>query len=349
MKIEKIAVVGAGVVGVPMAASLAAARPRFGSSRPARVILIQRDSPTSGWKVAALNAGRSPLGGIEPGLELIIRNAVAAKLLEASSDFGTLRDADAILFCVQTDKRGLAPDYGPLMEAVSATARTLRDKPAGVRPLVIFESTLAPTTMSTVMRDAFSAHGLVDGRDVLLANSPNRVMPGFLLERIRTSDKLIGGLRPETAAAVAALYAPIVSSGHLHQTNCLTAETVKTFENAYRDVRVACAAELARMCDGLDVDFHALREEVNRRLSWEDETSSNAAAVPVGGLLVPTIGVGGHCLPKDGILLLWRMIESGRDQSSSLILESRRINDASPAYAADRISNLWGPPAGKKI
>jgi len=349
MRVEKIAVVGAGVVGVPMAAALAAAHPRIGTTRPARVVLIQRDSPTSGWKVAAVNAGHSPLGGIEPRLELIIRDAVAAELLEASSDFGSLRDADAILFCVQTDKRGLAPDYGPLMEAVSSTARALRDKPAGLKPLVIFESTLAPTTMSTVMRDAFSAHGLVDGRDILLANSPNRVMPGFLLERIRTSDKLIGGLRPETAAAVATLYAPIVTSGRLHQTNCLTAETVKTFENAYRDVRVACAAELVRLCDGLDIDFHALREEVNRRLSWEDETSSNAAAVPVGGLLVPTIGVGGHCLPKDGILLLWRMIESGRSLSSSLILESRRINDASPAFVADRLSDLWGPPSGQKI
>jgi len=349
VRIEKIAVVGAGVVGVPMAAALAAAHPRIGSPRPARIVLIQRESPTSGWKVAAINSGRSPLGGIEPGLDLIIRDAVSAGLLSASSDFGALRDADAILFCVQTDKRGLAPDYGPLLEAVSATARALQSKPAGLKPLVIFESTLAPTSMGTVMRDAFSAHGLIDGRDVLLANSPNRVMPGFLLERIRTSDKLIGGLRPGTASAVAALYAPIVSAGRLHQTNSLTAETVKTFENAYRDVRIACAAELSRLCDALDVDFHALREKVNRRLSWTDDTSSDAAAVPVGGLLVPTVGVGGHCLPKDGILLLWRMIESGRDMSSSLILESRRINDDSPSYAADRIARLWGTPSGKMI
>jgi len=344
MNTEKIAVVGAGVVGIPMAAALASAPPPDASAKPARVLLIQRNSPTSGWKVGAINAGRSPLGGIEPGLEPLIRRAAAAGTLQATSDFSALGDAGAILFCVQTDKRGLAPDYGPLMEAVSATIQVLRNRPAGRQTLIIFESTLAPTTMQTVMRKAFADHGLADGRDILLANSPNRVMPGFLLERIRTSDKLIGGLRPETAPAVARLYASLVSSGRLHLTNCLTAETVKTFENACRDVRIACAAELVRLCDGLDVDFHALRGEVNRRLAWEDN-----APVPAGGLLVPTIGVGGHCLPKDGVLLLWRMIEAGRDMSGSLLLQSRRINDASPAYAADRLAELWGPPAGKKI
>jgi len=348
MIVEKIAVVGAGVVGVPMAAALAAVRTPLPGA-PSRVVLIQRNSPTSGWKVAAINAGRSPLGGIEPGLEPIIRDAVAAGVLSASSDFAALRDADTILFCVQTDKRGLAPDYGPLLEAVFSTARVLRDRPAKSRPLVIFESTLAPTTMGTVMKNAFAAEGLEDGRDIRLANSPNRVMPGFLLERIRTSDKIVGGLAPGTAEDVAALYRSIVSAGRLHPTNSLTAETVKTFENAYRDVRIAAAAEIVRLCDDLDIDFHALREEANKRLAWDDTASSDAAAVPTGGLLVPTIGVGGHCLPKDGVLLLWRMIKANRDMSASLILESRRINDASPRLAADRIARLWGSPAGKKI
>ncbi|MBN1939023.1 MAG: nucleotide sugar dehydrogenase [Candidatus Aminicenantes bacterium] len=346
---EKIAVVGAGVVGVPMAASLAVSRLDDPSARPVEVVLIQRNSPTSGWKVAAVNNGDSPLGGIEPGLDPVIRKAAASKALRASFDYAEVRDAEAVLFCVQTDKHGFGPDYGPLLEAVEAAAGALRKKPAGNKPLVIFESTLAPTTMSTIMRERFSAHGLLDGRDIRLANSPNRVMPGFLLERIRTSDKLVGALQPETAAAVAALYRPVVSAGRLLQTNSLTAETVKTFENAARDVRIACAAEMVRLCDRLDVDFHALRMEINRRLAWDDDASVNPAAVPVGGLLVPTIGVGGHCLPKDGILLLWRMIESGRDMSQSLILESRRINDEAPAYAASRTQALWGPPSGKRI
>jgi UDP-N-acetyl-D-mannosaminuronic acid dehydrogenase len=346
---EKIAVVGAGVVGVPMAASLAASRLADPSSRPVDVVLIQRNSPTSGWKVAAVNNGDSPLGGIEPGLGPVIRKGVAARVLRASFDYDEVRGADAVLFCVQTDKRGFGPDYGPLMEAVEAAARALRRRPAGRKPLVVFESTLAPTTMNTLMRETFAAHGLHDGRDVRLANSPNRVMPGFLLDRIRTSDKLVGALRPETAEAVASLYRPVVSAGRLLQTNSLTAETVKTFENAARDVRIACAAELVRLCDGLDVDFHALRSEVNRRLEWGDEASANPPAVPVGGLLVPTVGVGGHCLPKDGILLLWRMIESGRDMSESLILESRRINDEAPAYVAGRVETLWGSLRGKKI
>ncbi|HWZ61181.1 MAG TPA: UDP binding domain-containing protein, partial [Gemmatimonadaceae bacterium] len=102
-------------------------------------------------------------------------------------------------------------------------------------------------------------------------------------------------------------------------------------ENAYRDVRIAFSAEVVRDCDRRDIDFYALREDVNTELAQVDDASDDPNAVPSGGLLIPTIGVGGHCLPKDGILLWWRRIESGADTSRSLILAARRINDASPA------------------
>ncbi len=111
----------------------------------------------------------------------------------------------------------------------------------------------------------------------------------------------------------------------------MTAEIVKTLENAYRDVRIAFAAEIVRYCDEHDIDFYAVRDAVNKRLAQTDRASNDATAVPSGGVLVPTVGVGGHCLPKDGILLWWRKIESGADTSQALILESRKINDASPA------------------
>jgi hypothetical protein len=91
-----------------------------------------------------------------------------------------------------------------------------------------------------------------------------------------------------------------------------------------------------------------VRDIANRRLAWGDQVAAIRQSVPTGGLLVPTIGVGGHCLPKDGILLLWRMIEAGADMSSSLILESRRINDESPGAALGRIESLAGPVAGRK-
>jgi UDP-N-acetyl-D-mannosaminuronic acid dehydrogenase len=196
--------------------------------------------------------------------------------------------------------------------------------------------------MTTLIRTRFAAMGIEDGRDVLLGHSPNRVMPGRLIERIREADKILSGLHPETIDLINELYGVIVTGGRLHRANSLTAETVKTLENTYRDVRIALAAEIARFCDEADIDFHALRSAVNIRSGRTDGASTDPTAVPTGGLLVPTVGVGGHCLPKDGILLLWRLIEAGVDVSRSLILQARRINDASPAAAAVRIERLFG-------
>lgn len=332
-----------------MAALLAHAGLREGGDTPAVVVVIQRPSSSSGWKVDAINGGRSPIGGIEPALDRILGEAVASRRLSASHDCGVARDADVILICVQTDRDGDAPAYGPLFEALTALGEVLQDKPEGQVPLVIFESTLAPTSMSTVVREHFARHGLVDGRDVLLGNSPNRVMPGRLLERVATADKLVAGLCPATPALIARLYSHVVTEGVLHQTNSMTAEVVKTLENAYRDVRIAYAAEVARHCDAHDRDYYALRDEVNTRVAQSDDASRNPNAVPSGGLLVPTLGVGGHCLPKDGILLWWRARERGLDTSRSLILEARHINDESPTQVLNMMERRWGPLRGHSI
>lgn len=348
-RLKKIAVVGPGIVGMPMAALLAHARIREGSAEPARVVVVQRDSPTSGWKVAAINDGRSVIGGVEPGLDEIVRESVAAGVLSATHDYMDVADADMVLVSVQTDKKGLAPDYGPLFEALELLAQALARKPAGNVPVIVFESTLAPSSMTTVIREHFARHGLIEGRDILLGNSPNRVMPGRLVERVAASDKLVAGLHPLTPKLIARVYSRIVTGGTLHETNSMTAEVVKTLENAYRDVRIAFSAEAARRCDALDVDFFALRDEVNDRLSQSDSASADATAVPSGGMLVPTTGVGGHCLPKDGILLWWRAIEAGVDTSRSLILGARSINDESPRYLIRLAERQHGPIDGKRI
>jgi UDP-N-acetyl-D-mannosaminuronic acid dehydrogenase len=348
-EVRRIAVVGPGIVGMPMAAMLANARLCEGTDEPARVTVIQRNSPTSGWKVEAINQGRSPIGGIEPDLDRIVRDSFDAGLLAASHGYAAARDADVILICTQTDKKGLGPDYGPLFEALDGVAMELQQKPAGNVPLVIIESTLAPSSMATLVRDRFAGHGLVEGRDILLGNSPNRVMPGRLVERVASSDKIVAGLHPETPGLIRRLYARIVTRGTLQPTNSMTAEVVKTLENAYRDVRIAYAAEVARHCDGHDIDFFALRAEVNRRARQTDAANDDPNVVPSGGLLIPTVGVGGHCLPKDGILLWWRAIEAGEETARSLILEARRINDESPAYALFLAEQAWGPLRGRRV
>lgn len=348
-EVRKIGVIGPGIVGMPMAALLAHARVRIGGEAPARVVVVQRDSPTSGWKVGAINRGESPIGGVEPDLDRVVAEGVREGLLSASHRVEDLRDADVVLVCVQTDKKGREPDYGPLMEALEGLAATLAARPEGQVPLVIFESTLAPSTMATVIRDHFRRFGLEDGRDVLLGNSPNRVMPGRLVERVRTSDKIVAGLHPETPRLVQRLYGHIVTEGRLYPASSMTAEVVKTLENAYRDVRIAYAAEVARWCDARDIDFFRLRDRVNEVLGQADEASRNPTAVPVGGLLVPTLGVGGHCLPKDGILLWWRRLESGDPGEASLILESRRINDESPEATLRLAEGVLGPLDGRRV
>ncbi|MBP6776784.1 MAG: nucleotide sugar dehydrogenase [Piscinibacter sp.] len=348
-RVGKIAVVGPGIVGMPMAALLAHAKICEGSDSPAHVTVIQRNSATSGWKVDAINAGRSPIGGVEPDLERIVAEAVAAGLLSASHGYAAARDADVILICTQTDKLGLAPDYGPLFEALEGIARELAQRPPGNVPLIVFESTLAPSTMATLVRDFFAERGLVEGRDVLLGNSPNRVMPGRLVERVASSDKLVAGLHPDTPGLIERLYRRIVTRGTLHPTNSMTAEVVKTLENAYRDVRVAYASEVSRHCDAHDIDFYALRDQVNAALQQQDGASADPNAVPSGGLLVPTVGVGGHCLPKDGILLWWRALEAGLPTAQSLILESRRINDDSPAQTLALAERRFGSLEGRSV
>jgi UDP-N-acetyl-D-mannosaminuronic acid dehydrogenase len=189
----------------------------------------------------------------------------------------------------------------------------------------------------------------VEGKDILLGNSPNRVMPGRLVERVAAADKLVAGLHPLTPRLIQRVYARIVTQGSLHATNSMTAEVVKTLENAYRDVRIAFAAEIVRYCDEHDIDFYAVRDAVNAALHQTDAASKDATAVPSGGVLVPTVGVGGHCLPKDGILLWWRKIESGADTSNALILESRKINDASPAETTRLAERRFGSIDGKRV
>jgi UDP-N-acetyl-D-mannosaminuronic acid dehydrogenase len=340
--VRKIAVIGPGIVGMPMAALLAHARIREGSQDPAKVVVIQRASPTSGWKVEAINAGRSPIGGVEPDLDRIVAETAAAGLLSATHDINAARDADVVLICVQTDKKGIEPDYDPLFEALNPLAEALKSRPAGNVPLIIFESTLAPSSMATLIRDHFAKFGLVEGRDILLGNSPNRVMPGRLVERVAASDKIVAGLRAATPLLIERLYRRIVTQGRLYPTNSLTAEIVKTLENAYRDVRIAAAAEIVRYCDEHDIDFFALRDQVNHRLGQSDTASGNPLAVPTGALLVPMLGVGGHCLPKDGILLWWRKLAARESTDRSLIIESRRINDESPKATLDLAEASFG-------
>lgn len=345
---KKIGVIGPGIVGMPMAALLADSFLKDAGNNKGEVVVVQRNSQFSGWKVQAINSGKSVIGGIEPGLNKIVSTCVSAGTLRATHDCSELTDADAILVCIQTDKKNLEPDYGPLFSGLNDLAEQLTKKPKDKIPLVILESTLAPSTMHTLIKPLFAKYSLEDGKDILIGNSPNRVMPGRLVDRIRNSHKIVAGLNPLTPHLIKKLYSRIVDA-NLLITNSLTAEVVKTLENAYRDVRIAFSSEVVRYCDERNLDFYFLRDEINQRINQADSASKNPNEVPTGGILIPTLGVGGHCLPKDGILLWWRMLENGIDNSSSIILNSRKINDQSPVETIKLAEKIAGSLNGKKI
>lgn len=348
-ELKKIAVIGPGIVGMPMAALLANAEIDMDGNGPAKVVVIQRNSKNSGWKVDAINQGKSVIGGIEPELDKIVAGAVSRSILFASHNYEELSDADMILVCVQTDKKGFQPDYGPLFEALTCMAKALQKKPKEKMPVIVFESTLAPSTMDSVIRIYLEQFGLLEGKNILLGNSPNRVMPGRLVERIQNGDKIIAALQPETARIIKRVYSHIVPEEKLHMTNSLTAEIVKTLENAYRDVRIAFSSEIVRYCDSYNMDFYYTRDKVNEMLSSEDEASKDPTSVPRGGMLIPTLGVGGHCLPKDGILLWWRKFEAIADTNNSLILKARKINNDSPGELVRLGERKFGPFKNKKV
>ncbi|MEO6526471.1 MAG: nucleotide sugar dehydrogenase [Gemmatimonadaceae bacterium] len=343
--VREIAVVGPGIIGMPMAALLANAELWAADGTPTRVTVVQRASKSSGWKVGAINAGRSPIGRLEPALDELVAQAAGSGRLRATTEYRDIRNAEIVFVCVQTDRDAMGPDYDSLRGALHSVAESLTHRTEQSLPLVVIESTLAPSTMLTTVRDLFAEYGLEDGRDLLLANSPSRAMPGSVLDRIATGDKLIGALAARSAEQAASVYARIVRSGTMHCTNSMTAEVVKTLENAFRDVRIAFAAEVVRYCDAHDVDFFALRRQVNARLAQERGMKD----APCGGLLVPRVGVGGHGLSKDGVLLWWSALERGINPAHSLILEARRINDEAPAQVVTLIERFSGPVRNREL
>ena len=312
-----IGVVGIGYVGLTAAVAIADA------GFQVRGLELRAD------RVTAVNAGRSPIAGEEPGLDELLASVVAAGRLRATTDPAAMTGCDAVLVCVETPVDG--DDHLPRYEALRAACASIG--PA-LRPgaLVVVESTLAPGTMDRVVRPLLTAAG---GGPVLLGHCPERVMPGRLLRNMRTMDRALGAASPEAAAAMRALYGTFVE-GRLDECDPLTAELVKTAENAYRDVQIAFANQLALICERVGGDVWRVRELVNRS--------------PGRNVLLPGSGVGGHCIPKDPWLLASAL---GPDAAGSLLASARRLNDAMPAPCADLVVGLLREhevrPAGARV
>jgi UDP-N-acetyl-D-mannosaminuronic acid dehydrogenase len=307
-----IVVIGMGYVGIPAAALLADVPGH-------NVIGIQRRSRRSGWKIDWINSGRNPFEGDEPGMdELIARVVLEKKTLRVTDDFAICKNADVILIDVQTPTNTeRIPEYLSL-RTVSAQAASYLQRGT----LVVIESTVAPGTTEHVVKPILEeGSGLKAGEDFCLAFSYERVMPGKLLEYITDFPRVVGGIDQESTRRAVELYRTIVRD-EITPTSVLTAELAKTMENAYRDVNIAFANEMAQVCEAMGVDVYEIRELMNAR---HDRHMHLAGA-----------GVGGHCLPKDPWLLKFGVDTYGAyPVPMRLIALARDINDGMPQHLAD--------------
>ncbi len=311
-----IGVIGLGYVGLPAACMFANAGFKVNG--------VDLNGP----RTATINAGRSPIEGDEPGLADLVSGVVASRRLRTSTAYSDLADTDVVLICVDTpvdpDHR---PRFGALRSACSRLGEVLKDG-----ALVIIESTIAPGTIESVVKPALEASsGRRAGTGFYLGHCPERVMPGKLLRNMRTMSRVCGGSSAEVADLMIALYSTFVE-GDLDSADCLTAELVKTAENAYRDVGIAFANQLALICERVGGDAWRVRRLVNK--------------VPGRDILLPGGGVGGHCIPKDSWLLAAPLGDSAED---SLLGVARRINDGMPAHVAGLVSGLLVPDRKARV
>ena len=298
---EIVVVMGAGFVGAVMAAVVAGTKDKNGKNTKF-VIVCQRPSPRSYWKIPMLSRGESPIKAEDPEVdELISRCVKKENTLVASFNSDCLALADCVVVDVQCDfaKRNLGHMVtGEAdMAALEATIRTIGEK---VQPqcLTLIETTVAPGTTEFVawpiMKKAFAARGI--SSEPLLAHSFERVMPGKeYVASIRDFWRVCSGCNPEARARVEKFLREVLNTEKFPLTvmdRPIESETTKIVENSYRATILAFLHEWSLFAERNGVDLIKVIKAIKMR-----PTHSN--------IIFPGPGIGGYCLPKDGGLGYW--------------------------------------------
>ena len=270
---ERIAIIGLGYVGLPLALAFA----------EAGLDVVGIDS--SAQRVAEINARRSPIDDVSDERLAV---ALDGSLTVRTPDEAEPAAADAIFVCVPTPLTDTKdPDLGPVIAAAEYLSPILR---AG--QLIVLQSTTFPGTTNGPFRSALEQGGLRAGTDFDLAFAPERVSPGDPASASRSIPRLTGGTTRAATERAARLLARI-NDTVLQLSSPDAAELAKLLENVFRNVNIALVNNLALLCERMGLDV------------WE--VIDAASTKPFGFMrFTPGPGVGGHCIPIDPYYLSWR-------------------------------------------
>jgi UDP-N-acetyl-D-mannosaminuronic acid dehydrogenase len=295
MRSRKICVVGLGYIGLPTACYLAKAG--------YKVLGVDVNKK----KVLDLEKNKLPFE--EPGLETLFKKA--KKNLSFSLK---PKESDVFIISVPTPlKKNKKADLTFLKSASEEISKVIKKD-----NLVVIESTVPPGTAEEVVLPILKKKK--ENLKIYLSHAPERAIPGKTLKEMVENDRIIGGTDKNSTDLTKEVYSSFVK-GKIYLTNVTTAEFVKLIENTYRDVNIAFANELAKICDEAGINV------------WEARKLANLH--PRVNIHLPGPGVGGHCISIDP----WFLIKK-KSNGVRAIKMAREINDSMPSYVIKRVSKM---------
>ena len=306
-KTIRVAVVGLGYVGLPLAVEKAKAGYKT----------IGFDIQPA--KVAMVNRGINYVGDVvDNELKILVEQG----MLSATDDFSFISRSEFIAIAVPTPlDEYQQPDISYVQKSTMDVARYLQ--PGSI---VVLESTTYPGTTEELMLPLLeSGSGLKCGVDFYLGFSPERVDPGNLIYQTRNTPKVVGGVGRDATEVIAAMYRHVLQGDIFEASSPRVAEMEKILENIYRNVNIGLINELAMLCHKMKINI------------WE--VIEAAKTKPFGFTpFYPGPGLGGHCIPLDPYYLAWKAREFGFH--TSMIEASMMVNDRMPEYTVERAGHI---------
>jgi UDP-N-acetyl-D-glucosamine dehydrogenase len=306
-KNAKVAIVGLGYVGLPLAVEMA--------KEGIEVIGIDVDQR----KCDSLNSGKSYIEDISNEELKPLTGKTGKGFIHATTDFSVLKTIDCVSICVPTP---LAKTRDPDMSYILAVNEQIK-KYIHPNMLIILESTTYPGTTDEIIVPMVEEAGYKVGESMFVCFSPERIDPGNKKYQLRNTPKVIGGCTKACTDAGVALYGQIVDKV-VPVSSTRVAEMAKLLENTYRSINIGFANELAKMCHVLGIDTN--------------EVISAAATKPFGFTpFYPGPGLGGHCIPIDPLYLSWKLKEL--NYNAKFIELAADINTSMPEYVIELTMN----------